>query len=135
LQAGRTSRHGLAEINVTPLVDVMLVLLIIFMVSAPMMQQGVPLKLPQADAAPAPPDKDALVISITASRDIFVGEAKVPLKALGEKLKAIREEDPSRQVFLRADEGVPYGAVVRVLATVERAGIHDIGMLTDPEGK
>src|SRR5687768_4064946 len=109
VQSGKSSKHGLAEINVTPLVDVMLVLLIIFMVSAPMMTQGVPLKLPEANAAPAPVDERSLVVSIQARGKIFIDETPVPLKSLGEKLKALRELNPSRKLFLRADAAVPYG--------------------------
>ena len=133
MQTGRRTKHGLAEINVTPLVDIMLVLLIIFMVSAPMMQQGVPLRLPKADAAPAAVDERQIVVSITQNKKVYINDAAVALKDLESKLAALRENDPNRKVFLRADENVPYGTVVRVLAAAERAGIHDMGMLTDPE--
>lgn len=133
MQSGRSTKHGLAEINVTPLVDIMLVLLIIFMVSAPMMQQGVPLKLPQADAVPAPSEESQIVVSITADKRVYINDVGVPMKNLQEKLKALREQNPQRKVFLRADENVPYGTVVRAMAAAEKAGIHDLGMLTDPE--
>ena len=135
MQTGKRGKHGLTEINVTPLVDVMLVLLIIFMVSAPMMQQGVPLKLPKANAVPAPMEKNEIVISVQANRDIYIADMKISLKNVEGKLKALREDNPTRKVMLRADEAVPYGVVIRVMAAVERAGVHDLGMLTDPEGK
>jgi biopolymer transport protein TolR len=135
MQTGKRGKHGLTEINVTPLVDVMLVLLIIFMVSAPMMQQGVPLKLPKADASPAPMDKSEIVISVQANKDVYIADMKVSLKTLEDKLKALREDNPTRKVMLRADESVSYGTVIRVMAAVERAGVHDLGMLTDPEPK
>ena len=131
--SGRSSKHGLAEINVTPLVDIMLVLLIIFMVSAPMMQQGVPVQLPKADAVPTPAEESAIVVSITADKRIFINDFALPMKNVQDKLAALREANPKRKVFLRADEAVPYGIVVRVMAAAERAGIHDLGMLTDPE--
>jgi biopolymer transport protein TolR len=133
MQSGRSTKHGLAEINVTPLVDIMLVLLIIFMVSAPMMQQGVPVTLPKADAVPAPSDESQIVVSITADKRVYINDVGVSLKNLQEKLKALRAQNPQRKVFLRADENVPYGTVVRAMAAAERAGIHDLGMLTDPE--
>jgi biopolymer transport protein TolR len=133
VQSGRDTKHGLAEINVTPLVDIMLVLLIIFMVSAPMMQQGVPLTLPKADASPVPIEENQLVVSVTADKKIYINDQPVALKDLSGKLEALRKENPRRKVFLRADENVPYGIVVRAMAAVERAGIHDLGMLTEPE--
>ncbi len=133
MQSNRSTKHGLAEINVTPLVDVMLVLLIIFMVSAPMMQQGVPLKLPEADAPSAPPDENQIIVSVTQDRKVYIDKFEVDLAELGGKLAALREQSPQRKVFLRADEEVAYGVVVRVMAAIERAGIRDLGMLTDPE--
>ncbi len=126
-------KRGLSEINVTPLVDVMLVLLIIFMVSAPMMHQGVPLKLPKADAAPAPASENELVISVTENKEVFLGEIKTETAQLEAQLRELRTQHPDRKVFLRADENVPYGVVVRVMAAIDRAGISDLGMLTDPE--
>jgi biopolymer transport protein TolR len=135
MQVGRNDKRGLAEINVTPLVDVMLVLLIIFMVSAPMMQQGVPLNLPKADAAPTPSEENEITISVQSDRRIFLGEVETDAKSLEAQLRQMRANDPGRKVFLRADESVNYGTVVRVLASAERAGVSDLGMLTDPEEK
>lgn len=133
MQTGRSDKRGLTEINVTPLVDIMLVLLIIFMVSAPMMQQGVPLTLPKADAQPAPIQEDEVVISVTSDKSVYIDHARISLGDLGARLAAIRERSSQRKIFLRADERVPYGVVVRVLAIAERVGIHDINLLTEPE--
>ena len=134
MQLGETGKR-LSEINVVPLVDIILVLLIIFMVSAPMMQEGVPLTLPKADAAPVPIEEDEIVISVTLDREYYINDVRTDYASLGAQLLALREEAPNRGVFLRADEEVPYGAVVRALAAAERAGIHDLGMLTEPEAK
>ncbi len=133
MQTGGSDKRGLAEINVTPLVDIMLVLLIIFMVSAPMMQQGVQLTLPKADAAPSPADDSAIVVSVTRDRKLFLGEVETSLKEIGAQIQQMRGDNPNRKVFLRADEQVVYGTVVRVMAALERAGVQDLGMMTDPE--
>jgi biopolymer transport protein TolR len=134
MQLGESGKQ-LSEINVVPLVDIMLVLLIIFMVSAPMMQEGVPLTLPQADAAPVEIDENEIIISVTREREYYINDVQTDFGSLGAQLQSLRAESPNRKVFLRADDNVPYGAVVRALAAAERAGIHDLGMLTEPEGR
>ena len=134
MKMGGNNRHGLSEINVTPLVDVMLVLLIVFMVGAPMLKMsGVPLTLPKADSEPVEVDQEQLVISITEDAEIFLGDMQTELASLTDQLRNLRERQPDRLVYLRADEQVAYGVVVRVLAAAERAGIHDLGMMTEPE--
>ena len=122
----------MAEINVTPMVDVMLVLLIIFMVAAPMIQQGVDVNLPKVTAAEMPADPDLLVVSVHRSGDVFVGKTRVSMKSLGNKLAAINARKGNREAFLRADKDVPYGVVVSVMAEVKKAGIERLGMVTEP---
>ncbi len=118
-------------INVTPLVDVMLVLLVIFMVTAPMMQQGVAVDLPNAQGAALPQQETVLMVSVTVDGQLFLNDTKMDLGALAEKLLAIREEKPGLVVYLRADNDASYGAVVSVMAALKRAGIEKLGMNTE----
>jgi len=122
----------MAEINVTPLVDVMLVLLIIFMVTAPMLTQGVDVNLPQANAKALKAEEERLVITVDANSRIFIGEQPVEFNRMSRALKAIVERRQDRQVFFRADRAVPYGFVVKVIAEVRNAGIEKLGMVTEP---
>ncbi|OGP34212.1 MAG: protein TolR [Deltaproteobacteria bacterium GWC2_65_14] len=125
-------RRMMAEINVTPLVDVMLVLLIIFMVTAPMLTQGVDVNLPQANAKALKAEEERLVITVDANSRIFIGEQPVEFNRMSRALKAIVERRQDRQVFFRADRAVPYGFVVKVIAEVRNAGIEKLGMVTEP---
>jgi biopolymer transport protein TolR len=131
-----SGRQTLSEINVTPLVDVMLVLLIIFMVTAPLIQQGVEVNLPDARAKPVKAEEQKLVLSIKADRSLWLGSsedaARVPLDALEEKLRANARIQKDHELYLMADKGLPYGFVVDVMATVQRAGITNMGMITNP---
>ncbi len=129
---GRGGRGVLAEINVVPLVDIMLVLLIIFMVAAPMIQQGVDVSLPKVVATELPAQTDLLVVTVDRSGQVFVGKTPVPIDTLGTKLEAIYKRKASKEAFLRADKDVPYGVVVRVMAEAKKAGIERLGMVTDP---
>ena len=122
----------MSDINVTPLVDVMLVLLIIFMVTAPMMMQGVNVSLPKTTSKALPAEKEHLIISIDRSQQIYINDYKVALEALQAKLKKIYEGRPDEKVYLRADKGVPYGVVVRVMSEVKNAGVEKLGMVTEP---
>jgi biopolymer transport protein TolR len=122
----------MSEINVTPLVDVMLVLLIIFMVTAPMMMQGVNVSLPQTTSKPLPTEKEHLIITVDGSQQIYLNDYKVSLEALQDKLKRIFEGRPDRKAYLRADKNVPYGVVVRVMSEVKNAGVEKLGMVTEP---
>jgi biopolymer transport protein TolR len=127
---GSSSRAGdrriMAEINVTPLVDVMLVLLIIFMVTAPMLTQGVDVNLPKASAKAMRSDEERLVLTVDANSRIFVGKRLSPV------LKQIVAQRTDRQVYFRADRTVPYGFVVKVIAEVRNSGIEKLGMVTEP---
>jgi biopolymer transport protein TolR len=120
-----------SQINVTPLVDVMLVLLVIFMVTAPIIQQGVEVNVPRVKAAALPGKEQQFVVSITREQDIYLNDSKLSLDQLTEKLQAISGERPDREVFVRADEDVPYGAVVRTMAAIRAAGIENVGMVTE----
>ena len=132
MEMNRGSRRLLAEINVTPFVDVMLVLLIIFMVTAPMMMQGVDVNLPRTTTKAIPSEEERLVVSITAKREIYLNEYKISLDSLQTKLQAIFQNRPDRAVFLRADQTLPYGFVMEVMAAVRQSGIKRIGMVTEP---
>lgn len=128
-----SSRQMVSEINVTPLVDVMLVLLIIFMVTAPMMTQGVDVKLPESSAPAIPSEEERLVVTIQKDRNLFINEHPINLDSLGEKLMAMYQNQQGRHgVFLRADESITYGYVMQVMSTIRQAGIDQIGMVTEP---
>jgi biopolymer transport protein TolR len=127
-------RATLSEINVTPMVDVMLVLLIIFMVTTPLIQQGVKVNLPETKAAPVEADSKKLVVSIDASKRVFIGEAEVALADFEVKLKANAKAQQDKEMYLHADRDLPYGVVVDVMAAAQRAGVTNVGMITDPMG-
>ena len=131
-----SGRQTLTEINVTPLVDVMLVLLIIFMVTAPLIQQGVEVALPQVKAQPVKAEDQKLVLSIKSDRSLWLGTddkpARLTLPELEEKLKANARVAKDRELYLMADRALPYGFVVEVMAAVQRAGVTNLGMITDP---
>lgn len=122
----------MAEINVTPLVDVMLVLLIIFMVTAPMMQMGIDVNLPRVKAKAMDVSEEKLVLTINGAKEIFLNKTRIPLPGLGTKLKHIFASRIEREVYLRADRNVPYGFVVEVMAEVRKAGVDKLGMITEP---
>jgi len=122
----------MSDINVTPFVDVMLVLLIIFMVTAPMMVQGVGVDLPEATSEPLSSTSDPLVVTIDAKSQVFINDFQVDPDNLNEKLAKILERRSDREVFLRADRGIPYGVVVRIMAEIKGAGVEKLGMVTTP---
>ena len=122
----------MSDINVTPFVDVMLVLLIIFMVTAPMMMQGVDVELPQTTAEPLETEKKPLILSIDKHGQVFINDMPMGMEQLGEKLTHIMNNRQDRTVYLRADRDIPYGTVVQVMAATKSAGVESIGMVTDP---
>jgi biopolymer transport protein TolR len=134
--ASTSGRQTLAEINVTPLVDVMLVLLIVFMVTAPLIQQGVEVKLPEARAQPVKAEEEKLVLSVKADRSLWLGggdqAVSLSLEELEQRLRANARLKQDRELYLMADRGLPYGYVVEVLAAVQRAGVTNLGMITNP---
>ncbi len=123
----------MADINVTPLVDVMLVLLIVFMVAAPMMMVGVPVNLPRTSAARVAQPRPPVVLSIDAQGRTFIRQEEVDEAALTERLQALQAEDPEAPVYLRGDRGVPYGEVMRVMGRVTRAGITRVSLIAEAE--
>ncbi|HNQ64604.1 MAG TPA: protein TolR [Smithella sp.] len=122
----------LAEINVTPLVDVMLVLLIIFMVTAPMLSMGIDVNLPRVKAKSVDVAEEKLVLTVNEPREIFLNKTKMTLGELKPKLEAIFSNRIDREIFLRADKNVPYGFVVEVMSEVRKAGVDKLGMITEP---
>ncbi len=136
--AGYDSDGPMATINVTPLVDVMLVLLVIFMITAPILQQGVEVQLPKATTAPLKGEAEQVVVSVDQNGAIFLGAGnKVDLETLPAKLEAImnRREDSQRKVFIQSDERVPYGTVMSLMGKIHAAGIEQIGLVSEPDAK
>lgn len=129
---GTNGDRLMSDINVTPFVDVMLVLLIIFMVTAPMMMQGVDVALPETTSQPLAAKKENLVITVNNKNQIFINTYQVDLDFLQEKLKKILEGREDREVYLRADREIPYGFVVRVMSEIKGAGVENLGMVTEP---
>ena len=129
-------RKGLvSEINVTPLVDVMLVLLIIFMVTAPMMTQGVDVDLPETTTTPLRQKEDPLVVAIDQKGVIYLNKIKLDQTLLKQQLTAKAKIDHQKPIFLKADKKVPYGLVVSVMADIKEAGFSKLGMITKPADK
>jgi biopolymer transport protein TolR len=122
----------MAEINVTPLVDVVLVLLIIFMVTAPMLQMGIDVKLPRVKAKSIDVAEEKLVLTITPAREIFINKNKIPVSDLRTKLESIFSSRTDKEVFMRADKTIPYGFVIEVMSEVRKAGVDKLGMITEP---
>jgi biopolymer transport protein TolR len=129
------NRSLMAEINVTPLVDVMLVLLVIFMVTAPMMQQGVQVNLPKADTKAMTPAEESVVVTVAKSGKTFINKDEIPAGDLRNRLATMFVSRTKKEVFLKADSAVPYGEVVRAMADIKGAGIERLGMVTEPSAK
>jgi len=122
----------MGEINVTPMVDVMLVLLIIFMVTAPLLTQGVNVNLPQADSPPMQQNTEPLVLTVKRDGRIFLQRQEIKLSQLAPRIEAIRKQKPGLPVFIRGDARTPYENVARVLGTLEAAKIQKVGLVTEP---
>lgn len=139
-QLRRRSRSGrnyqpMAEINVTPFVDVMLVLLIIFMVTAPLLTVGVPIDLPKTQANQLEGDKEPLTISVTKTGEVFLQETKIPLDEIVPKLVAITNSGYEERIFVRGDSGTDYGTVMKVMGTISSAGFRRIALVTQLEDR
>jgi biopolymer transport protein TolR len=132
---GRARKHApMHEINVTPFVDVMLVLLIIFMVTAPMLTSGVPIELPDSKGQQLQTNKEPVTISVNKSGKVFIQETEIALDELGPKLKAIAKNGVEEQIFIRGDKGIDYGSVMRVMGRVKAAGFTKVSLVTETEG-
>jgi len=132
MDVGEGRSDLISDINVTPLVDVMLVLLIIFMVTAPMMIHGVKVSLPITESKSIKSKEDPLILSITKKRLIFIEDYNVTFNALKGKLKKIVANRAGKEILLQADKDVPYGFVMKVMSQVKEAGISKVGMITEP---
>jgi biopolymer transport protein TolR len=121
-----------SEINVTPLVDVMLVLLIIFMVTAPMLNSGVDLELPQAEAQAVPDDEGKLILSVDKKGQAFLGDVPVPWTELEVKLSTNAKVKADSELYIEADKNLPYGTVLQVMAIAKKAGVRKLLMIADP---
>lgn len=137
-QAGGRSRayRPMADINVTPFVDVMLVLLVVFMITAPLLTAGVPVDLPKSQAKPiSDEDNKPLEITLTKDGKIFIGETEVKDDRLVNLLEAMTNNDPDRRIFLRADQGIVYGKVMEVLGSLNGAGFRKVALISEPSAK
>jgi len=135
IHAGGGHNHPLAEINVIPFVDVVLVLLIIFMITAPLLQQGMPVELPKAQAPEVKQTQKDLIVTVDAQSHIFLGDSRAPLTQddLAAKLAAIFQTKEEKALLIRADHNLVYGKVIEVMSTALKAGVERIGMITQPE--
>jgi biopolymer transport protein TolR len=132
----RRSNHGtMSDINVTPLVDVMLVLLIVFMVAAPLMTTGVPIELPKTQAKQLSTPSEPLTISVQADRKVFIDKTEIALADLAAKLQALAKNGNQEQLMVRGDTNVPYGAIMEVMGVLNSAGYSKISLVTSPVEK
>jgi biopolymer transport protein TolR len=123
-----------AEINVTPMVDVMLVLLVIFMVTAPLMTAGVQVDLPKSDASPLKGDDQPLSVSVDAHGDVYIQETKVQMEELAPRLQAITSQKPDTRIFVRGDKSIDYGRVMEVMGLLGSAGFTKVALVTEIRG-
>ena len=130
LRSRRTRRRQIAEINVTPLVDVMLVLLVVFMITAPLLTAGVPVDLPQAQSSPLPGQDEPLAVSIAKDGRVFIQETETALEELGPRLVAITQQKPDARIFVRGDQAIDYGRVMAVVGAIHAAGFRKVALLT-----
>jgi len=131
---GRVRRRPMSDINVTPMVDVMLVLLIIFMVTAPLLTAGVQVDLPKTDAHPIKGDDQPISVSVDAKGQIWIQETAISLDALVPKLQAIIGQKPDTRIFIRGDKGIEYGKVMEVMGTLGAAGFTKVALVTEVKG-
>ena len=130
----RREYHPMAEINVTNLVDVVLVLLIIFMITAPMMQSGVDIQLPKSSESPRDVST-GIVVCIGKDRQLYIDNYKIPANQFEARLKTIRDVKKFNPIYIRADQSVPYGVVMDIMNKIKKMGIQNVGLVTEPESK
>ena len=132
MNAPKPSKGPLSEINIIPLVDVMLVLLIIFMIAAPMMQQGLPINLPKVTARPLPSKEDVQIVTVTKNQEIILNSKRLALKDLKAGIQLLFANKSDKEIFLKADSAVPYGFVVTCMGIIKEAGIEKVNIVTKP---
>jgi biopolymer transport protein TolR len=132
MSSGGGSPGTLSEINVTPLVDVMLVLLIVFMVTAPMLQTGVEVNLPEAKAKTIPDDTGLLIVTIAPDHKVYIGKMEIPADSVEATLKNNAKLKADHEAYLHADQSLPYGEIVKIMAAMQLAGAEKLGLITDP---
>ena len=130
-----SGRVTMSEINVTPLVDVMLVLLVIFMVTAPMLQQGIQVELPKTEKAGMEPAASPFILSVSKEGNVLLEKTEIPMNELKSKLKAIFKNRKNKQVYIQGDAGSSYGRVAEVIAEVQASGVTSVGLITEPKEK
>jgi biopolymer transport protein TolR len=131
---GKGRYRPLSEINVTPMVDVMLVLLIVFMVTAPLMTSGVNVDLPKTNAAPVAQDSTPITVSISADGKVYLADDVMDLPDLVAKLQAVSQNTPDRRIFVRGDKDVPYGRIIEVMGTITQGGFTKVALLAEQTG-
>ena len=132
MNAPKQSKGPLADINIIPLVDVMLVLLIIFMITAPMMQQGLPIDLPKVTTKPLPSKDEVQTITITKERTVILNAKRVDIQDLKPAIELLFANKTNKEIFLKADSGVPYGFVVSCMGIIREAGVEKVNIVTRP---
>jgi biopolymer transport protein TolR len=128
---GRIKRPPMSEINVTPMVDVMLVLLVIFMVTAPLLSVGVPVDLPKTSAAPITGQDEPLVVTVNAKGDVYLQNSEVPLDQLAARLKAITVNKPDQRIFVKGDKALSYGRIMEVMGMIDQGGFKHLALVGD----
>lgn len=129
---GRERTRPMSEINVTPLVDVMLVLLVIFMITAPLLTTGVQVDLPQVSTAMIHGQDEPVAVTVDRQGKIFLGDRELTMDALLARLQAIAQNNPEVRIFVRGDQAIPYGSVMAVIASIQSAGLKKVALLTQP---
>ena len=130
-RSARRARRQMSDINVTPLVDVMLVLLIVFMITAPLLTTGVAVDLPRAESSPLPGQDEPLSVTVGPKGEVFVQDSAVPIQDLAARLGAISRNNPDARIFVRGDQAVDYGQVMRVVGAINRAGFAKVALVTE----
>ncbi len=130
-RSGRVRRPAMSDINVTPMVDVMLVLLVIFMVTAPLLNVGVPVDLPKTTAAPITGQDEPLVVSINAEGKVYLQETEIPIDNLTARLQAVTQNKPDTRIFVRGDRSINYGRVMEVMGIINQAGFKHVALVAE----
>ncbi|MBF0273423.1 MAG: protein TolR [Magnetococcales bacterium] len=129
---GSDRLQAMSDINVTPMVDIMLVLLVIFMVTAPLLTQGVEVNLPDSEASAMSTDNEPLVISVTANGSTYIEDRAVTVTEMVDKIRAIRQNNPNFPVYVRGDRNAAYGSIMAVMSQLQLAGVDRVGLITEP---